>query len=956
MSSDVQIKDEDQQPVLKCRKPSSSNGFFTFIKHGGKIEEGIEHNHSLGEMGRSVCNVAGCSFTVEGKETRSLVNHLKTHRKEYVQFLSKCKEKVVKVRAVPHNVNTVETTIKDPPTVKEKIVASPVFQINGAASLPSPNLTVDNCDNKLPVLQENVERGSPQRQCLSELPLNSPLTMSVFLPLGTTLIVSDPSTLKIVCANSSQNLPPKAKNSPVTVVVENEPLGNTSASCATPSLLKCSQPTANRNSPVDNGALAMKGMAADNVNHTRSPPGSFNLVQPYSCSPTTVPIEHIRLQAIPTPGIGPSPSTETTHVYKTNPVTASIPIVHEVKIVSLSHQTTSFSSTVHPSEVIEQTKAVVKNSSSAQPSEQKCISQSSTVLSTETLDASITGSEPLEAVHEHLKVTASKKQPSVLQQPQQPSIRSLEQHPDLLSVNQLDTTKMSPLQVDNTENSSLLIEKSARTNDSQAGLLSKDVPLTAVSEMTELLEPNSHEECAATSPLNSFKKSLSMATGITVASFAKIGDGSEERAQTALTSMPPPLESSVPVKEPLVAASTSHSEDSPNSNKSAVNSPTIPHAEPSPITELDVLHDGSVSGTTNVCDKSSGETVDERTHPVFQFFKFNSVHGKSECIVDGCGVLRNGKNPATLINHLRVKHPKKAYTEFMAKWTTNWARPKRTTTMVNVSNIAQPSKILQSARARKSKKKNSPLLGEKGIELVPSSVIVPDLVSTGSVAPQGSSDGGPISNENPSVGSNMHQAILTDGDNSATHSYRKDSFNEKLHPVYRYFTFREATEGPAEVTQDSCVKSQCNFQGCNFTIKGNKMANLMLHLSLQHRDTKEFAEFVSLNDKYEAQRLKSMDNPSDRIQPRKRPLAKIAGNTYQEYLACRKKQRKDLGVGTAMSSSLISSNVANEAAAQLPVHTPEQELDFIGPDIPFEYSSLRTTVRDQPLLDSTFPN
>ncbi|XP_046651579.1 uncharacterized protein LOC124342593 isoform X2 [Daphnia pulicaria] len=866
MSSDVQINDEDQQPVLKCRKPSSSNGFFTFIKHGGKIEEGIEHNHSLGEMGRSVCNVAGCSFTVEGKETRSLVNHLKTHQKEYVQFLSKCKEKVVKVRAVPHNVNTVETTIKDPPTVEEKIVASQVFQINGAASLPSPNLT-DNCDNKLPVLQENVERGSPQRQCLSELPLNSPLTMPVLLPLGTTLIVLDPSTLKIVRANSSQNLPPKEKKpSPVTVIVENEPLGNTSASCATPSLLKCSQPTANPNSPVDNGALAMK--------------------------------------------------------------------------------------------------------------EQKFISQSSTVLSTETLDASITGSESLEAVHEHLKVTASKKQPSVLEQPQQPSIRSLEKHSDLLSVNQLDTTKMSPLQVENTENSSSLIEKSARTNDSQAGLLSKDVPLTAVSEMTELLEPNSHEECASTSPLNSFKKSLPMATGITVASFAKIGDGSEERAQTALTSMPPLLESSVPVKEPLAAASTSHSEDSPNSNKSAVNSPTIPHAEPSPITELDVLHAGSVSGTTNVCDKSSGETVDERTHPVFQFFKFNSVHGKSECIVDGCGVLRNGKNPATLINHLRVKHPKKAYTEFMAKWTTNWARPKRTTTMVNVSNIAQPSKILQSARARKSKKKNSPLLDEKGIELVPSSVIVPDLVSTGSVAPQGSSDGGPISNENPSVGSNMHQAILTDGENSATHSYRKDSFNEKLHPVYRYFTFREATEGPAEVTQDSCVKSQCNFQGCNFTIKGNKMANLMLHLSLQHRDTKEFAEFVSLNDKYEAQRLKSMDNPSDRIQPRKRPLAKIAGNTYQEYLACRKKQRKDLGVGTAMSSSLvkgqqnirnqpttsimddqqISSNVANKATAQLPVHTPEQELDFIGPDIPFEYSSLRTTVRDQPLLDSTFPN
>lgn len=111
----------------------------------------------------------------------------------------------------------------------------------------------------------------------------------------------------------------------------------------------------------------------------------------------------------------------------------------------------------------------------------------------------------------------------------------------------------------------------------------------------------------------------------------------------------------------------------------------------------------TLQGTTNVCDKSSGETVEasyERTHPVFRFFKFNSVHGKSECIVDGCGVLRNGKNPANLINHLRVKHPKKAYTEFMAKWTTNWARPKRTTRMVNLTDITQPSKILQSTRAK----------------------------------------------------------------------------------------------------------------------------------------------------------------------------------------------------------------------------------------------------------------
>ncbi len=59
-----------------------------------------------------------------------------------------------------------------------------------------------------------------------------------------------------------------------------------------------------------------------------------------------------------------------------------------------------------------------------------------------------------------------------------------------------------------------------------------------------------------------------------------------------------------------------------------------------------------------------------------------------------------------------------------------------------------------------------------------------------------------------------------------------------------------------------------------------------------------------------------------------------------------------------MDGQQISPNVADKAAAQLPVDvspdTPEQELNFIGPDIPFEYSS--STVRDQPLLDSTFPN
>jgi hypothetical protein len=50
---------------------------------------------------------------------------------------------------------------------------------------------------------------------------------------------------------------------------------------------------------VDNGALAMKGMAADHLNHTRSPPGSFNLAQPYSCSSKTEPIKHIPLNSVP---------------------------------------------------------------------------------------------------------------------------------------------------------------------------------------------------------------------------------------------------------------------------------------------------------------------------------------------------------------------------------------------------------------------------------------------------------------------------------------------------------------------------------------------------------------------------------------------------------------------------------------------------------------------------------
>ena len=85
-----------------------------------------------------------------------------------------------------------------------------------------------------------------------------------------------------------------------------------------------------------------------------------------------------------------------------------------------------------------------------------------------------------------------------------------------------------------------------------------------------------------------------------------------------------------------------------------------------------------------------------------------------------------------------------------------------------------------------------------------------------------------------------------------------------MHPVYRYFTFHEATECPADETiREECGKSECIFQGCNVTIKGNKPTSLMIHLKLKHGNTKEYAECLSLSEEFEAQRHKSMDKPSD---------------------------------------------------------------------------------------------
>lgn len=98
-----------------------------------------------------------------------------------------------------------------------------------------------------------------------------------------------------------------------------------------------------------------------------------------------------------------------------------------------------------------------------------------------------------------------------------------------------------------------------------------------------------------------------------------------------------------------------------------------------------------------------------------------------------------------------------------------------------------------------------------------------------------------------------------------------------MHPVYRYFTFHEAadrTECPAE--DGECGKSVCNFQGCNIAIKGNKPASLMIHLNSKHGNAQEYAEFLSLNEEFEAQRQQSMTKSSD-------PNVSLSFNIYFLY-------------------------------------------------------------------------
>lgn len=93
---DVQIIECEQDDV-RLTEPSAVHlrGFFTFKAENGE-REGIEFDHcSSNRSGTSVCNVIGCGFSIEGKNVRDLVHHLKMKHtfKEYDQFLYMSGEK-----------------------------------------------------------------------------------------------------------------------------------------------------------------------------------------------------------------------------------------------------------------------------------------------------------------------------------------------------------------------------------------------------------------------------------------------------------------------------------------------------------------------------------------------------------------------------------------------------------------------------------------------------------------------------------------------------------------------------------------------------------------------------------------------------------------------------------------------------------------------------------------------
>lgn len=183
------------------------------------------------------------------------------------------------------------------------------------------------------VTELSVQQEASQTQYQRKLPLNSPIPVPVCLPSGTTLIVLDPSTLAIVLANSSPNFPEKlstTSSSMPPLTLTNNPLIDATSSVA--SRTHSSQSTANPHSSVGGISLAISELAANNLNQTISPSGSSNLEKPYIRSSRIVPIEHIRLQALPAASIiAMSASTETANIVENIPATDSIPSIRKDK-------------------------------------------------------------------------------------------------------------------------------------------------------------------------------------------------------------------------------------------------------------------------------------------------------------------------------------------------------------------------------------------------------------------------------------------------------------------------------------------------------------------------------------------------------------------------------------------------------------------------------------------------
>jgi hypothetical protein len=102
VDDDVQII-EFEQDNTRTAKHHTVHRFFTFNAENG-VEEGTKFNHcSQNRSGTSVCNVIGCGFSIEGKNVRDLIHHLKMNHtfKEYDQFLYLSGERETHTRNLP---------------------------------------------------------------------------------------------------------------------------------------------------------------------------------------------------------------------------------------------------------------------------------------------------------------------------------------------------------------------------------------------------------------------------------------------------------------------------------------------------------------------------------------------------------------------------------------------------------------------------------------------------------------------------------------------------------------------------------------------------------------------------------------------------------------------------------------------------------------------------------------